>query len=272
MASEGDEQKVLEKHSENQLLVENADELSPAKVISCSPRKRQRVQGKKICQVCGDKALAHHFGALACETCKAFFRRNAVKPQETRKCVFQGNCCVDKNTRRFCPACRLQKCYHVGMRPELILREEEKQARSKKAKNSIDDGKNVQNKAQVINDLSSQNIDSTSGQTITTSPEHSFWPASPVKQTVLLKSNPPGDCHQERPYFNSTGRSSTHSQHLRFETPADGRHWVQEPSSEGTVNVQTFETGHSVGFNTSLASAPPMSDASTHGNIRSPLF
>lgn len=81
MASEGDEQKVLEKHSENQLLVENADELSPAKVISCSPRKRQRVQGKKICQVCGDKALAHHFGALACETCKAFFRRNAVKPQ-----------------------------------------------------------------------------------------------------------------------------------------------------------------------------------------------
>lgn len=148
----------------------------------------------------------------------------------------------------------------------LFSGEEEKQARSKKAKNSIDDGKNVQNKAQVINDLSSQNIDSTSGQTITTDPEHSFWPASPVKQTVLLKTNHPEDCHQERPYFNSTGRSSTHSQHLRFETPADGRHWVQEPSSEDTVNAQAFETGHSVGFNTSLASAPPMSDASTHGN------
>ena len=40
-------------------------------------RKRRRVFGEKICQVCGDKALAHHFGTLACETCKAFFRRNA---------------------------------------------------------------------------------------------------------------------------------------------------------------------------------------------------
>ena len=41
-------------------------------------RKRHRVFGEKICQVCGDKALAHHFGTLACETCKAFFRRNAL--------------------------------------------------------------------------------------------------------------------------------------------------------------------------------------------------
>ena len=40
-------------------------------------RKRYRLQGEKVCAVCGDKALTHHFGRVACETCKAFFRRNA---------------------------------------------------------------------------------------------------------------------------------------------------------------------------------------------------
>lgn len=44
-------------------------------------RQRHRMYGEKVCAVCGDKALAHHFGTLACETCKAFFRRNALKNQ-----------------------------------------------------------------------------------------------------------------------------------------------------------------------------------------------
>ena len=33
----------------------------------------------KVCQVCGDKALGYNFNALTCESCKAFFRRNALK-------------------------------------------------------------------------------------------------------------------------------------------------------------------------------------------------
>ena len=40
-------------------------------------RKRYRLQGEKVCEVCGDKALTHHFGRMTSETCKAFFRRNA---------------------------------------------------------------------------------------------------------------------------------------------------------------------------------------------------
>ena len=42
-------------------------------------RKRFRLQGEKFCEVCGEKALTHHFGRVACETCKAFFRRNALR-------------------------------------------------------------------------------------------------------------------------------------------------------------------------------------------------
>ncbi|OTF82593.1 nuclear hormone receptor 48-like protein [Euroglyphus maynei] len=33
----------------------------------------------KICGVCGDKALGYNFNALTCESCKAFFRRNAIR-------------------------------------------------------------------------------------------------------------------------------------------------------------------------------------------------
>lgn len=33
----------------------------------------------KVCRVCGDKALGYNFSVITCESCKAFFRRNAVK-------------------------------------------------------------------------------------------------------------------------------------------------------------------------------------------------
>ena len=40
------------------------------------PRKNK---DSKICGVCGDKALGYNFDAISCESCKAFFRRNAQK-------------------------------------------------------------------------------------------------------------------------------------------------------------------------------------------------
>ena len=33
----------------------------------------------KVCGVCGDRALGCNFDAISCESCKAFFRRNALK-------------------------------------------------------------------------------------------------------------------------------------------------------------------------------------------------
>ena len=39
----------------------------------------KREKGNKLCMVCGDKALGYNFNALTCESCKAFFRRNALK-------------------------------------------------------------------------------------------------------------------------------------------------------------------------------------------------
>jgi len=36
-------------------------------------------KGDKLCAVCGDKAFGCNFDAISCESCKAFFRRNASK-------------------------------------------------------------------------------------------------------------------------------------------------------------------------------------------------
>ncbi len=34
-----------------------------------------------VCQVCGDKAFIINYGALSCQSCKTFFRRNGFKPE-----------------------------------------------------------------------------------------------------------------------------------------------------------------------------------------------
>lgn len=44
-----------------------------------SLRKSTNIRDDKFCGVCGDRALSYNFDAISCESCKAFFRRNAPK-------------------------------------------------------------------------------------------------------------------------------------------------------------------------------------------------
>lgn len=44
---------------------------------------------EKVCKVCGDKALGYNFNAITCESCKAFFRRNALKNKVPDLCLGQ---------------------------------------------------------------------------------------------------------------------------------------------------------------------------------------
>lgn len=85
----------------------------------------------KVCGVCGDKALGHNFNALTCESCKAFFRRNALT-QKSFKCPFNDQCEITIITRRFCQKCRLDKCFSIGMCKDLIMSEEDKVAKRQK--------------------------------------------------------------------------------------------------------------------------------------------
>lgn len=51
---------------------------------------------------------------ITCESCKAFFRRNANKEKEIR-CPFNEQCEINMVSRRFCQRCRLTKCFAVSL-------------------------------------------------------------------------------------------------------------------------------------------------------------
>ncbi|XP_037949100.1 nuclear hormone receptor HR96 [Teleopsis dalmanni] len=85
----------------------------------------------KVCAVCGDKALGYNFNAVTCESCKAFFRRNALAKKHFT-CPFSQNCEITVVTRRFCQKCRLKKCVDIGMKSENIMTEEDKLIKRRK--------------------------------------------------------------------------------------------------------------------------------------------
>ncbi|ESN94826.1 hypothetical protein HELRODRAFT_87552 [Helobdella robusta] len=64
----------------NNLIISNGNSSSNNNInnIDGSSRLRKH-KDNKICGVCGDKALGYNFDAISCESCKAFFRRNAYK-------------------------------------------------------------------------------------------------------------------------------------------------------------------------------------------------
>ena len=51
---------------------------------------QKHVKSDKLCAVCGDKALGCNFDAISCESCKAFFRRNAFKESVRISSLFIG--------------------------------------------------------------------------------------------------------------------------------------------------------------------------------------
>ena len=44
-----------------------------------SERKSKTIHGSLTCVICESPATGYNFGVIACESCKAFFRRNALK-------------------------------------------------------------------------------------------------------------------------------------------------------------------------------------------------
>uniref|UniRef100_A0A0K0FKL9 Nuclear hormone receptor HR96 (inferred by orthology to a D. melanogaster protein) n=1 Tax=Strongyloides venezuelensis TaxID=75913 RepID=A0A0K0FKL9_STRVS len=102
---------------------------SSSRTSVCSEIKKKS-NGNKICRICGDVAYSYNFNCVSCESCKAFFRRNALRPKEF-KCPFNGKCEVNVVSRRFCQKCRLEKCFKLGMKKELILTEEERELKNR---------------------------------------------------------------------------------------------------------------------------------------------
>merc|ERR1712106_1241542 len=72
-----------------------------------------------------------HYGGVSCYSCRAFFRRNTQR-EELPICKGEGQCSITYMDRKQCSCCRYYKCIRIGMRPELVLNEDDKKIRFKK--------------------------------------------------------------------------------------------------------------------------------------------
>ncbi|CAF0881614.1 unnamed protein product [Adineta ricciae] len=104
-----------------------------------------------VCRVCGSRAYGYNFDQITCESCKAFFRRNAFKDLSNFKCHHSGLCIITEQTRRRCTYCRLKKCFDVKMRKDWIRTDEERQFR--KMINSEKERKKSINDQQIVNNF-----------------------------------------------------------------------------------------------------------------------
>lgn len=100
------------------------------------PAPKKSKTGSLTCVVCGSPANGYNFDAITCESCKAFFRRNAFKDpvrlpiikyifitfisQTTLECRRNSNCDITSESRRRCAACRLTKCLNSGMKRDRL--------------------------------------------------------------------------------------------------------------------------------------------------------
>ncbi|KAL0114232.1 hypothetical protein PUN28_011498 [Cardiocondyla obscurior] len=138
-------------------------------------------EANKICGVCGDRALGYNFNAVSCESCKAFFRRNALKNKDF-KCPFTENCNITTITRRFCQKCRLDKCFSIGMRKEYIMSEEDKVLKRKKIEKNrakkrtqSDNGKTSKIKKDCVDDCTLEDTSMSVTSVASAMSETYFW-------------------------------------------------------------------------------------------------
>ncbi|KAF1747811.1 hypothetical protein GCK72_024277 [Caenorhabditis remanei] len=75
-----------------------------------------------ICHICSDVATGRHYGAIACNGCKGFFRRT-VRRNYDYHCRFESKCEIDKHNRAVCRYCRFMKCIASGMRDDQVQSE-----------------------------------------------------------------------------------------------------------------------------------------------------
>nr|ACJ01664.1 DAF-12 C4 [Pristionchus pacificus] len=145
------------------------------------PEGRRR---QKTCRVCGDHATGYNFNVITCESCKAFFRRNALRPKEF-KCPYSEDCDINSVSRRFCQKCRLRKCFSVGMKKEWILNEEQLRRRKNSRLNNMANQQRVRDHTRVNpHDPSMKNI--SSPVSVLTSPQMSYDSALLLQQRLQL--------------------------------------------------------------------------------------
>ncbi|CAF3977952.1 unnamed protein product, partial [Rotaria sordida] len=141
------------------IILDTLDEdipISHFETETTNQKKQQNIS--LICTICGSNASGYNFDVISCESCKSFFRRNALR-YSPLKCLHQGTCDVSFNLRRHCAACRLTKCFNSGMRRErLLIAEQKAEIRRHRRENqnlNINDQESQLSLTLPLNDLSS---------------------------------------------------------------------------------------------------------------------
>ncbi|KAK0402144.1 hypothetical protein QR680_016169 [Steinernema hermaphroditum] len=180
-------------------------------------RRRQ-----KTCRVCGDHATGYNFNVITCESCKAFFRRNALRPKEF-KCPYSDDCEINAVSRRFCQKCRLRKCFNVGMKKEWILNEEQLRRRKNSRLNNLtgQPGKHPQIKTEAM----TPDVMKPPGYNVPLStPMSIIPPGNPMmmqqhqrRSIDMPMISPPGATHN--PMMSPTGSNVTVSPSMNSSSP-----------------------------------------------------
>jgi len=187
--------------------------------------------GESECAVCGQhtgKARVH-YGGMSCYSCRAFFRRNTQR-EELPLCKAESECMITKLVRKQCAACRYAKCIRIGMKPELVLDDDEKRTRFRKHL-SKKDSENDHNGSQV--DISERNSSISPPYRVETSPSPSVHDQherlsfhSPDHPLHTTDPSPP---HTSLMYNSRPSPPKSQNLAITKATPAKPTNYLYEP-------------------------------------------
>ncbi|CAF2892764.1 unnamed protein product [Rotaria sp. Silwood2] len=186
------------------------------------------------CVICGGQAIGYNFDQISCESCKAFFRRNAFQPIEKTKCinykdnVFEVRCNIQYDIKHKCQRCRLLKCFQEGMRKDFILTPEEKKLK----KQHLEENRRLSSGVIINNTRKSENII----ESITTNEKiELFDNIHSYSSTFLTEVDRSCLSHIRNAYFSASQSTPSASSVISLELASD-----KMSTFMSTIDLQNF--------------------------------